>query len=72
MKISIDLEDYEEEIKETFCNETECLNKKCFNYGFKQKFLEYVKDLEKNFLYYDEKKDYGVLISDLKYFGSFL
>lgn len=72
MNISIDLEDYEEEVKETFCNERDCLNKQCFNVSFKKKFLEYINDLEKNFLFYNEKEDYGVLLSNLKYFGSFL
>lgn len=72
MHISVDLEDYEEEIKDSFCNEENCLNKKCFNYGFKTKFIIYIKELENNFLFYGEKKDYETLISDLKYFGSFL
>ena len=72
MSISIDLENYEEEIKETFCNERDCLNKIYFNVSFKKKFLEYINDLEKNFLFYNEKEDYEVLLANLKYLGEFL
>ena len=65
--IEVDLEDYKDEVKHTFCNNNNCL-KNDVDRSFKEHFKEYIDDLEKSVYWYkDFNKSPMELIRDLKY-----
>lgn len=68
--IKVDLEDYKNEIKETFCDRKHCLLNHTSR-GFKGKFKEYIMDLEKSiYIFQDCKKTPEDFLRDLKYLYS--
>ena len=65
--IEVDLENYKDEVKYTFCNNNNCL-KNDVSRNFKEHFKEYIDDLEKSVYWYNDfKKSPVELIRDLKY-----
>ena len=64
--IEVDLEDYKDEIKWTFCNNNNCLLNHCSR-SFEEKFKQYIEDLEKGILFFHQNKTTEEIISDLKY-----
>ena len=64
--IEIDLRNYAEEVKNTFCNEHDCLCSRLFNRSFENIFKSYVYDLEKNKLFYNKIKTFDEILYDLK------
>ena len=53
--IEINLEDYKEEVKYTFCDNNNCLKNSC-SLSFKQRFKNYIDELEKEIFIYNVKK----------------
>lgn len=49
--IEIDLEDYKDEVKYTFCDNNNCLANSCPQ-SFKQRFKAYINELEKELTIY--------------------
>ena len=49
--IEIDLEDYKDEVKYTFCDNNRCLKDSC-GLSFKQRFKAYIDELEKELFFY--------------------
>lgn len=64
--IEVDLENYKDEVKYTFCNNN-CL-KNDVSKSFKEHFKEYIDDLEKSVYWYNDfKKSPAELVRDLQY-----
>ncbi|MBQ1769105.1 MAG: hypothetical protein IIZ99_00175 [Turicibacter sp.] len=65
--IEIDLEDYKDEVKYTFCNNNNCLLNHCGR-TFEKRFKDYIEELERSLLFFNGKTDVSVekIIEDLK------
>lgn len=69
--INIDLYDYEDEVKETFCNNN-CILKQYAPAFFKDEFISYVTDLEKNVLVFNNAFNSEKVLNDLINFKKML
>lgn len=70
--IEIDLRDYADEVKNTFCNETNCLCSNLYNRSFSKIFKDYVNDLKKDNLFFDRQKSFEQILADLDQFCNLL
>lgn len=65
--IDIDLENYKEEFKETFCENNQCLLNLVTKRGWKEKFKKYIDDLENDVYRRNYFPEPEKIIRDLKY-----
>lgn len=64
--IEIDLEDYKDEVRYTFCENNNCLMNDCRK-SFKQRFKAYIDELEKELFVYSDgcKRTPQTILSEL-------
>lgn len=64
--IEIDLEDYKDEVKYTFCDNNNCLANSCKR-SFKQRFKNYIDELERELFVYSDgcKRTPQIILSEL-------
>lgn len=62
--IEIDLRDYEDEIKNTFCENNNCLLNLCRK-TFKERFRQYINDLNQDIYVYNKQRDTETILREL-------
>ena len=63
--IEIDLRDYEDEIKNTFCENNSCLLNLCSK-TYKEQFRQYIRELDNDLYVYNRPRSAEQILTDLK------